>query len=168
MSENSLQENLSAINDLLKNGGSDDAIESRFRKVYLLHQYEIDGNRKIPTIECGSTRLDSANALYRLLFLTRPKQVDCSDMYASDFLFALVSPDGEFVADFAFHKYGLAVYFSATSAHLKGHRTVVSSGVPGADNGIKPNSPLLKLWCSTLKKCLHRKWLMYAGNDFSV
>ena len=124
---------------------------------------------KVGTVECGSYKFqDTPKALYRVLFLTNAKQVDFSNMYKSDSLIALVSPDGQFVADIQFFKYELAAYLSAAKEHIDGQQHNVVAGAPGSDNGIRAGSPELKLWAKTLKKCLNRSWMVYGGNDFEV
>lgn len=139
-----------------------------FAEVYMLHEYNVSGDRKIGTVECGGFSLETTSALYRLLFLAKPTNVDFSDMYKSSSLFALCSPDGEFVADFQFYKYELAVYCSAVKSHVAGAPSFVQSGMPGSDNGVNANSQELKEWMELLKLCLSRKWMVYGGNDFEV
>jgi len=163
-----LLETLETLNLLLDSPDDEYDAREEFRSIYLLHDYA-KGNRKVGTIECGSFDFeDTPKALYRLLFLARPARVDFSDMYKSKSLFALTSADGCFVADFQFFKYELAAYLSATREHTEGRQSVLIAGAPGSDNGIRAKSPELKLWASTLKKCLDKKWMVYGGNDFEV
>jgi hypothetical protein len=159
---------LEKLNKLLQSADGEYEAREQFREVYLLHDYS-QGKRTVGTIECGSFGFqDTPKALYRLLFLAQPKQVDFSDMYKSCSLFALVSPDGEFVADFEFFKFELAAYLSAAPVHIEGRMSSIIAGAPGADNGIHAKSPELQLWAATLKKCLDRSWMVYGGNDFEV
>jgi hypothetical protein len=138
-----------------------------FRRVYLVHDYA-DGDRMVPTSQCGSFKFkNTPKALYRLLFLARPKRINFDDMYKST-LFALTSVDGRFVADFDFYKYKLAAYLSATAEHIEGRNSMIMCGVPGANNGIRIKTPELQMWADTLKKCLNKKWMIYGGNDFEV
>lgn len=142
--------------------------ESLFREIFLTHIYELDGDRKVGTHDCESVRLSGAAAFYRLLFLTKPKQLDFSDMYKSGSLFALVSPNGEFVADVEFWKYEPTIRFSALVEHLEGQSRPVTCGIPGSDNGWRAKDPELKAWIALLLRCLERKWMIYSGNDFEV
>lgn len=164
-----LTRNLNTLNSLLKsNEGESDAREL-FCSVYLVHDYDADGNRKVGTIECGSFRVqDTPKALYRLLFLTKARRVDFSEMYKSNSLFALTSPDGQFVADLQFFKHELAAYLSAPANHIEGKQHCIIAGAPGADNGIHIKSADFNLWAQTLKKCLDKTWMVYGGNDFEV
>lgn len=164
-----LTKGLEKLNGLLASEDGEYEARERFGSVYLLHDYEVDGNRKVGTVECGSFEfLDTPKALYRLLFLTKATRVDFSDMYKSCSLFALTSPDGQFVADFQFYKYELAAYLSAAKEHIEGRQHSVLCGVPGSDNGIRARTPELTLWAETLKTCLDRSWMVYGGNDFTV
>lgn len=158
---------LASLNTLLD---QDEESEARkvFKEIYRVHDYEVDGKRSVGTVSCGSIKTDTARALYRLLFLLNPKRVDFSDMYKSDSLFAIVSPDGQFVADVQFFKYELAIYFSAAPTHVTGSQRNIRSGIPGVDNGVRAQSPELRAWCETLQKCLARTWMVYGGNDFEV
>lgn len=163
-----ISEALQQLNNLLDSEDGEYDAQEQFRAVYLIHDYA-DGDRKIGTIECGSFGFeDTPQALYRLLFLTKAREVDFSDMYKSNSLFALTSPDGRFVADFQFFKYELAAYISAPREHIDGQMHAIIAGAPGSDNGIRAKSPELSLWAETLKKCLDRSWMVYGGNDFKV
>jgi len=167
--ESQLTRSLKKLNGLLASADGEYEAREMFGSVYFLHDYKVDGNRKLGTVECGSFGfLDTPKALYRLLFLSKANRVDFSDMYKSCSLFALTSPDGQFVADFQFYKYELAAYLSAAKEHTEGRQHSVLCGVPGSDNGIRTRSPELKLWADTLKKCLGRSWMVYGGNDFEV
>ncbi len=164
-----LTEDLEKLNSLLDSEDGEYDARELFSSVYLLQDYDIDGNRKVGTIECGGFDFqDTPKALYRLLFLTKAKRVDFGNMYKSRSLLALISPDGRFVADIQFYKYELAAYLSSTKEHIEGHQHEIVCGVPCADNGIRAESSELKLWSATLKKCLDRSWMVYGGNDFEV
>ena len=167
-----LQNDIQLLNEILDaddNGiDHDKSHEDVFPRIYKTHIYEIDGNRQKGTVECGSVRVDSTKGLYRLLYLCQPKQVDFSDMYKSSSLFAITSPDHEFVGDVQFYKYQLAICFSATADHVKGRESNIVSGIPGYNNGVRAADPLLRSWCDTLKRCLDREWMVYGGNDFRV
>ena len=164
-----LTDELQKLNAFLDSDDGDWDAHDVFPKVYMLHDYAVDGDRKVGTIECGSFSFtDTPKALYRVLFLAKPKRIDFSSMYKSNSLFALTSPDGHFVADFQTYKYELAAYLSAAPEHVEGRESGLICGVPGSDNGIRAKSPELKLWADTLKKCLDRTWMVYGGNDFEV
>ena len=152
------------------NYGDDDSPDPKalFGGIFLTHFYEIDGDRRIATRECESVKLNGAAAFYRLLFLAQPKQLDFSDMYKSGILFALVSPNGEFVADIEFWKYEPCVRFSAAPEHLDVEPRIVFCGIPGTDNGGHAKTLELKAWMALLQRCLDRRWMMYSGNDFEV
>ena len=139
-----------------------------FNKIFIIHDYKTDGNRKVGTLSCGSIGTQTVNALYRLFYLSQPKRVDFSDMYKSESLFALRSPDWQFVGDVHFYKYELAIYFSATGEYIDGQQHGIICGVPGIDNGINAKSESLTIWIALLKRCLDRKWMVYGGNDFEV
>lgn len=139
-----------------------------FRDIFKLHDYEVHRNRPIPTKECASFRMDTVPGLYRLLYLCKPKRVDFSDMYKSNSLFALLSPDAKFVADIQFYKYELAAYISASPEHIDGREHAILCGVPGSDNGISVKDELLKAWVSLLERSLKTKWPVYLGNNFEV
>jgi len=163
---NETVETLERFNALLDS--DEDEARKAFHGIYRVHDYA-EGKRQVGTIECGSFGFeDTPKALYRLLFLAKPKRVDFSDMYKSESLFALTSVNGAFVADFQFYKYELAAYVSAAKEHIEGRESGIICGVPGSDNGIRAKSPELRLWASTLKKCLDRTWMVYCGNDFEV
>lgn len=156
------------LRKLLQNGDPEGEAKDLFRKIYVLHEYNISGNRKVEVYECGSVALDTPRALYRLLFLAQPTQVDFSDMYKSESLFALTSPDHRFVADPQFYKYALMLSFSAQKDFVTGRPHTVQGGMPGIDNGIRSGSPVLTEWCDLLKVCLDHAWLVYGGNEFEV
>jgi hypothetical protein len=139
-----------------------------FGQIYLFHDYEAAGPRKVRTAECGSFKTETAPALYRLLYLTAPKRIDFSDMYKSCSLFALVSPDSRFCAQPQFFKYELAIYLSGAEDVVKGREHGVTSGIPGIDNGIGIKDPGMKMWSELLQRCLARKWDVYSGNNFEV
>jgi hypothetical protein len=151
------------------NYGDDDSPDPKvlFGKVFLTHVDEI-GDRRIATRECESVKLNGAAAFYRLLFLAQPKQLDFSDMYKSGSLFALVSPNGEFVADIEFWKYEPCVRFSAAPEHVDVEQRIVFCGIPGQTTAVTQKTPELKAWMALLQRCLDRKWMMYSGNDFEV
>lgn len=150
---------------------SDDDYDARelFKQIFVLHEYEVDGDRTVATLEAGSSPLKSTPlGLYRLLFLARPTRVSFTAMYKSESLFALRSPDGHFVADIQTYKYSLALYFSASPEHIEGRENCVTTGVPGHDNGIRAKSPDFKAWGELLVRCLDRTWTVYSGNNFEV
>ena len=170
-----LQEQIANLNTVLdafdqNNYGDDDSVDPKdlFGKVFVTHVYEIDGDRKVATQDCESVKLNGPIAFYRTLFLAQPKQIDFSDMYKSGSLFALVSPNGEFVADVEFWKYEPCIRFSAAPEHVEVEPRVVFCGIPGTDNGGHAKTPELKAWMALLQRCLARKWIMYSGNDFEV
>jgi hypothetical protein len=168
MMSKALANALKKLTEVLSSEDGEYDAQEQFQQVYLLHDYNA-GDRKIATIECGSFGFkDTPKVLYRLLFLTRAKSVDFSDMYKSASLFALTSPDGQFVADIQFFKYELAAYISAPREHIEGRMYGIIAGAPGSDNGIRAKSPELKLWAETLRRCLDKSWMVYGGNDFEV
>src|SRR3990167_3621736 len=60
---------------------------------------------------CGSANVeDTPRALYRLLFLCKPKQVDFSDMY-KNCLFGFFSTDRRFFVSVELFKYEVGLYF---------------------------------------------------------
>ena len=171
-------EQVNLLNDYLDNPDKNEAYgilkkastfiaQELFLEIFHVHNYETDGKRKVGTISCTSFKLDTAPALYRLFYLTRPKSIDFSDMYKNNIL-TLVSPDYEFVADIEFFKYELGVYISAAPKHVEGRPSCVQGGWPGADNGTSMKTQELKDWADLLKKCLSSKWQVYPGNNFEV
>lgn len=160
---------INALNAAIDEPDSDLDVRGEFADIFHLHDYNL-GNRKVGTVPCGSFEIeDTPKSLYRLLFLARPESVKFSTMYKSESLFALTSPDGEFVADIQFYKYELGVYLSAEPKHVdQSKRSGIIGGMPGCDNGEKIQTPELKAWADLLKKCLSSKWLVYGGNDFEV
>jgi hypothetical protein len=139
-----------------------------FSTLYFMHDYRL-GNRTVLTTQCGGSKTrDTAKSLYRLLFLTKPDNLDFSDMYKTGGFIDLLSNDGSFVAHVELWKYELMVRFSASKEHVSGHRHAITCGIPTADNGIQAQSPLLKKWCSTLILALNSKWDVYSGNNFVV
>lgn len=148
-------------------------------KLYILHDYRENGNLRVGVQACGSAGFaDTPKALYRLLYIVHHQRrsgerrgaflVDFEDMYKSRSLFALVSPDGQFVADPQFYKYELMIGCRATREHVTGRRSAIECGVPGSDNGVNIASELLAAWWATLLRMLTREWEVYGGNGFRV
>lgn len=136
--------------------------------LYLVHDYETQGDRPIGVYDCGSVKLDDTPAaLYRTLFLFKPERVSFKDMYKSSFL-ALVSPDYSLLASVEFFKYEIGVYFGCAKEYLKGRSSGVISGMPGAYNGVTYQGEFPEAWFGLLTKLLNRKWMVYGGNNFEV
>lgn len=137
--------------------------------LYLIHDYDTQGNRLVGTYPCGSVRLtDTPASLYRALFLFRPERASFKDMYKNAFL-TLVSPDYHLVATLEFFKYEMAIYFEASREYVSGtSQSPIISGLPGSDNGIQYNGEYPEAWFGLLRELLTRKWMVYGGNDFEV
>jgi hypothetical protein len=138
--------------------------------LFRVHDFRLEGDLKVRVRECGSAGFeDTPRSLYRLLYIfsaqAREKRrsflVDFEDMYKSCSLFAIVSPDGHFVADPQFYKYRLCLQCRASKQHVEGQEHGVLCGVPGHDNGVRMASPLLRDWWALLLRLLNRQWRVY-------
>lgn len=148
---------------------SEKSPEKIFSTLYFWHDYASLGNRKVKTVEFGSTKFKKPPAsLYRLIYLFQPAALDFSDMYKSGEIAAILSPSGEFTAAVEFWKYELALRFTAAQQHLSGRPAAIQCGVPGAGTGMKSGNPLLYQWTSTLVLALNTPWDIYSGNNFTV
>src|SRR5262245_12461118 len=161
---------------------AEDKARQMVRQIYRVHDYRETGDLSVPVIPCGSSGFDDTpRVLYRLLYIFSAEAraawhfnkhthflVDFEDMYKSESLFAVVSPDGSFVADPQFYKYKLCLQLRAAKGFVEGREFGVQCGVPGSDNGVHMAHPLLKAWWDLLLRLLNRKWSVYSGNNFEV
>jgi hypothetical protein len=118
--------------------------------------------------ECGSEKVDDTpNALYRLLYLLKPKHLDFSDMYKGG-LFGFFSADKRFLVSIEFFKYELGLYFYCPKEALTGRGSVVQGGWPGCDNGTSCGDEDGKAFFEMVTRAVHREWDVYSGNNFTV
>lgn len=151
--------------DLYDEDGPD--IEDRFRECCILLSNEANENDS-PVVGCGSYKLtDTPRALYRLLWLLRPKGLDFSDMYKAQLLeFAL--PDRRFVCEFYWFKYEAGLYFYAVREAVGGHGSGIIGGWPGCDNGWYCTDPLGNLFFQVVREIIEYEHTVYGGNNFKV
>jgi len=160
------------LSNRLDEGDGNGCFEELFEECFKLHDYGA-GTRPIGTIECGSHKFkDSPTSMYRFLWLMKPKSVDFSDMYKSETLIEVCSPDYEFCVAFAFFKYEFSCRFHVAEKHILDKRTpgrfYVQCGIPGSDTGKSCSSDIGNLWFSVLMKTLDTRHCLYGGNDFYV
>jgi len=166
----SMIETISVARELLEqpDGAGQYDLRNVLKILYLIHDYDIKGNRPVGTYDCGSARLENTtNSLYRALFLFRPERLSFKSMYKTELL-TLVSPDYSLVASLGFYKYELALYFSASKENLAGRESNIICGLPGSDNGVTYKGAVASAWFGLLKDVLNHKWMIYGGNDFEV
>lgn len=144
-------------------------IDYLFSECYKLHDYKKEGNRPIGTRPCGSAGFeDTPKTIYRALYLLKPESVDFSDMYKSETLLEIVSPDYHFRASMQFYKYEIALYFECHKDAWKSDGFGIVCGMPGADNGYQCTDEVGNLWFAVLTMVLNYKHSVYPGNDFEV
>ena len=130
-----------------------------FRECYRVHFYEEQGERPVGTLACGSAAVDDTpKALYRLLYLLEPRSVDFSEMYKSDGVIEIHSPDYQFCAAVQFYEYKLGLYFHCAVEHRGGMSECVQDCI----------SELGQRWYEVLVECLNHELSVYPGNDFVV
>jgi hypothetical protein len=121
--------------------------------------------------EVGSRKAgDTPRALYRLLWLMRPTDVDFSDMYKSG-LFAIESPDRRYAVVVELYKYAIGLYFYAPRETVPPKMVRgfdIQSGIPGVDNGWKTTDPVAVKFFELVCRAADREWDVYGGNDFKV
>jgi hypothetical protein len=121
-------------------------------------------------VECGSYRPydDPAAALYRMLWLVKPKQVNFSDMYKTR-LFWFMSKDKQVIVTVELYKYEPALYFYALRPLVDTSGVCgIWAGRPGADNGITLIDETAKAFVSLVKHAAGTQHMIYGGNDFEV
>lgn len=143
-----------------------------FAEIAKWHDYR-EGNRPVGTHECGGHRFaDTPKALYRAMYLLRPTHMDAGDMYKTDSMIEICSPDYQFVASFVLWKYEASLYFSCPSEMLERIRKrggiTITCGIPGSDNGIRCKDKQALKWFDVIKRSLEWTWPVYGGNDFEV
>lgn len=117
---------------------------------------------------CGSYEpKDTPSALYRLLYLVQPNNVNFSDMYKT-FLFGFQSADRRFTVRIELYKYEIGLYFYAPKEAIKGMPDIVQGGWPGCDNGISLNDAEGEAWFAMIRAVVEYKWAIYPGNNFEV
>ena len=119
----------------------------------------------------GPRESDTPQDFYRLLYLFKPVNLHFDDMYGQG-LFGITSPCRRFAMRFYFHKYELAAYQYVQKdlavVTWDAGRVRIESGIPGSDNGVATTHPDARRWFRMIHLALHRKWVMYSGNDFEV
>lgn len=136
--------------------------------VFVVHDYDKQGDRKVRTFDAQSHRFQSKavpHVFYRASFLF-------GHLAAVDYkgpCICITSPDQHFVASLEFFKYELGLYLSVSKEH---HRATersggVIAGAPGADNGWSSDEASER-WFKTLIRLMERRWLVYSGNNFEV
>lgn len=162
-------ESLKLVNDMLDpsfdwdNWDGED-VDTTWRECAILVPHDEEGD----WFSCGSAELtDTPKALYRVLWLMRPKSVDFSDMY-KDSLLCIATPDKRFVATFDLFKYMAGVRFYCPKDLIGGRGTGIIAGAPGADNGWHCTDEVGNLFFNTVKAILEYKHMVYGGNDFEV
>ena len=107
------------------------------------------------------------DALYRLLYLIRPSEVDFSDMYKTC-LFTFRSVDKRFMVAVQLFKYEVGLYFYCRKEYVGGKGSGVIAGMPGSDNGWNCTDPDGIAFFEMIKKAVGNKWMVYDGNNFEV
>jgi len=147
-----------------------DSPEDVFRRAYKWHDYR-QGNRPVGTVDCGGhvfDNPDSPKALYRVLYLLEPSQVDFSNMHKTGTLVDFLSPDSKFCCSFQLFKYKACLRFDCAPEFIAGRPHCIQAGAPDADNGTSCNSELGNTWFQVAVESLTRVWEVYPGNEFSV
>lgn len=130
-------------------------------------------------VEVASYRCkDTSRSLYRLLFLSKPKSLDFSDMYKTGAGFiALVSACERFAVRFELWKFELAFRFYVLERFATRHSGphVCTSNAPTTERGVVMNDAEMRtldddalLFIEMVEKSLARKWAVYGGNNFDV
>jgi hypothetical protein len=147
-----------------------EAPEDLFRTVVQVVEHpEIESFSNNRYYDCGSVRLENTpEALYRLLYLTQPKQIDFSDLYKSSPLILLVSRCGRFGISLRTFKYQLALYFFCVEEETSGQLHSVQSAFPGHDIGIECQNREGKKFFEMVERSLDRTWGIDLGNDCFV
>lgn len=127
----------------------------------------------IPFYGCGGARLgdDCVHALYRLLWLARPKAVDFSDMYNSN-LFTIVSRCRRFAVLVESWKCEPALrYLCVESALFDANDEIgwrVVAGAPEKDNGVRCKDDAGVAFFEFVRLCATTPHEVYPGNNFKV
>lgn len=144
----------------------EDSLDNLFRQCIVVGFPE--GSASKHYRECGSTAVeDTSKALYRLLYLARPKSLDFSTMYKS-WLFGFFSADRRFLVSVEWYKYELGLYFYCPKEAIGGRGHGVQMGMPGADNGWHVEDPDGRAFFDMVTKAVNSTWMVYPGNDFTV
>jgi len=109
---------------------------------------------------------------YRLMYLCKPVGVDFDDLYGAG-LFGIRSPCGRFGVSFAFWKYTLSGRFYVAKDFAVRTREergplIITSGIPGSDNGVGTTHPDALRFFRMVTKALRTPWAMYPGNGVVV
>lgn len=143
-----------------------DDLEDLFRECAPLGWPEGDEGKKY--CGCGSIEVgDTPAALYRLLYLLKPKSMDFSDMYKSH-LFGIFSADKRFLVDVYLFKYEIGLYFYCPKEVLGGKGSFVVGGWPGADNGWNCTDEDGNAFFEMIREAVNYTWQVYPGNNFEV
>lgn len=135
----------------------------------------VDNVTKLPergVIECGGCGFeDTPAALYRLLWLAKPDNLDLLDMYKQE-LFVLTSRCRQFFVEVCTWKYELSLRFYCTLEHHVSYRDAgpmqVFAGNPSADNGYGCTSEIGRRWFDFVRQAAATRHVVYPGNDFEV
>jgi len=118
--------------------------------------------------QCGSIKApDTPKALYRILYLLGPENIDFSNMYKS-YLFTFGSIDKRFWVQVEFFKYELGFYFYAPKETVINNNCGIIAGWPGADNGWHTTDEDGKLFFEMVEKAVNYPISVYPGNNFVV